>query len=181
MAEMTDDPWRRHVSVVGSSYLQPIVDLVTLMLKRVPTEKADAAGASVAENGYAASICILAIACIESYGMRVRYDQNLLDPTDKLAVPELLLAVYPDLPHAEHLSEAFSLRDSICHNHLWHVEVADSSSYPRTVTNVAKEAFGGNKRHRRIQDGSRPEKSRRLRLNLIPTCVRRSDARKTLA
>jgi hypothetical protein len=57
------------VTIVGSSYFQPITDLIARLLGR-PKPSSNEVQTSSHENGYCASLVLLLVAMLESYVMR---------------------------------------------------------------------------------------------------------------
>lgn len=110
------------VTVIGTSYCQPIADLIGRLLShtRMP---ADAASAGYPENGYSVSIAILLVALLESYVARLRYLRAQELPTTGKSAPDLLLTLFPTLPNHAALREVFLLRNVVLHNHIWELDV----------------------------------------------------------
>ena len=69
------------ISIVGTAYFQPIADLLNHLMSYPYSEPNDVQTGR-RENGYSASICILAVVCFESFLMRVRY-KNKSHPASK--------------------------------------------------------------------------------------------------
>ena len=110
------------ITVIGTSYCQPIADLISRLLsrERVPT---DTASAGHFENGYSVSIAILLVALLESYVARIRYLRAAELSARGKNVPDLLLLLFPGLPNHDALVEVFLLRNVILHNHIWELDV----------------------------------------------------------
>lgn len=109
------------VTIIGSSYFEPICVLLEKLEKHDKgTSNQIQSGYYV--NGFSASICILAVVCLESYVMRVRYiNKASQDEIDKVSVPVYLKTLYKDFPYQDELYEVHILRDVLAHNHLWEV------------------------------------------------------------
>jgi hypothetical protein len=86
------------VTIVGSSYFQPITDLIARLLGRPkPTSnEVNEVQTSSHENGYCASLVLLLVAMLESYVMRVRYINRDRFPIKRISVVDYLLQLYPD-------------------------------------------------------------------------------------
>jgi hypothetical protein len=78
------------VTIVGSSYFQPITDLIARLLGR-PKPSSNEVQTSSHENGYCASLVLLLVAMLESYVMRVRYINRDRFPIKRISVVEYLL------------------------------------------------------------------------------------------
>lgn len=60
------------VTIVGSSYFEPISALIE-RLEKYDKGSLNEVQAGYYVNGFASAICILAVVCLESYVMQVRY------------------------------------------------------------------------------------------------------------
>lgn len=163
------------VTIIGGSYFQPIADLVNRL---APTSDHGANDVQVgsSENGYSVSIILLLVTMFESYAMRVRYINRQQHPIEKNTVVGFIQDLYPDFKQIDELTEVFSLRDLIAHNHLWKIDFEWSESPGMTLKNAKREVTAGDKKYHGVID----EKSRRtkgLALNIIPTKVGREDVR----
>ena len=116
------------ISVVGTSYLQPISDLLEKLLKR-PVERQGPAGTGHHENGYSAAIIVLLVTVLESYAARLRFVRVEEETAGNLSTPALLAAYFPALPTREELIEVFLCRNVLAHNHIWHLDVSDCSQF----------------------------------------------------
>jgi hypothetical protein len=109
------------ISIIGDAYLEPICVLLE-KLEKLDEREDTTIQSGFSVNGFSASICLLAVACLESYTMRVRYikkaDQRELD---KDPVTKYLSKIFPSFPYTEELSEIYIVRDVITHNHLWEI------------------------------------------------------------
>lgn len=119
------------ISIVGTSYFQPVADLIEKMLTHEPVSK-NSSRAGHFENGYAASITILLVAILESFVSRVRFLRNAEVVPGK-DVPDQLEIFFPDLPNKEDLKEVFLLRNIVVHNHVWHLALGPVGD-PRDIT-----------------------------------------------
>lgn len=110
------------ITIVGTSYFQPIADLIERMLKR-PAVPDNTTRSGHFENGYAAATAVLLVATLESFVSRVRFLRNAEVVSGK-DVPDQLLHFFPDLPNHRELTEVFLLRNIVVHNHVWHLDVS---------------------------------------------------------
>lgn len=165
------------VTVVGSAYFQPIADLVENLSRR-PAPDLNPSGTSHRENGYAASICVLLVAVLESYTARLRFVRNDVPNAAANSTPDLLEKYFPDLPDKKELVEVFLLRNLLLHNHIWHIDVSDVDAQGApTLATPMELGFHTNKHYEDVVDMSR-RKTKTLDLNASPTSVDRSDAQK---
>lgn len=103
------------VTIVGSSYFQPITDLIARLMGSAKPASSEVKTSSH-ENGYCASLVLLLIAMLESYVMRVRYINRDRSPIKRISVVDYLLQLYPDYQRRNELIEVFVVRDVIAHN-----------------------------------------------------------------
>lgn len=165
------------ITIVGSSYFQPIADLVEILLRK-PVPEPYAAGTSNRENGYAASITVLLVAVLESYTARLRFLRNGEVLAGSKSTPELLADYFPDLPTKEELIEVLLLRNLVVHNHVWHLDVSDVETQGAPTLSTPKElGFQTNKHYDMVVDLA-SRKTKRLSLNASPTAVDRRDVKK---
>lgn len=161
------------ITVVGSSYLQPIADLVdkvALAASRRPPESK----VSHSENGYAAACVVLLVALLESFTARVRFKRSS-EITGTPSVPDILVALFPNLPTRNVLHEIFLIRNVVVHNHLWHLDVSDEAvPEPQTIAIPKELGFSVNKNYDTLVDVA-TRQTINLRLNAVPTWVGISD------
>lgn len=133
------------ISIVGSSYYQPIADLVDKLAvaaeRRAPESKV-----SHAENGYAAACTVLLVALLESFTARVRYKRGA-EITGSPSVPDLLAQLFPDCPTNGVLHEVFLLRNIVAHNHVWHLDVSQGIDSAQTLAEPRALGFSVNKNY----------------------------------
>ncbi|CAG36746.1 hypothetical protein [Desulfotalea psychrophila] len=107
------------VTIIGGSYVEPICTLLE-KLENYDQPKVGPLGSGYYINGYSASICLLSIALLESYVMRVRYiNEASENEINRMPVGKYLANLYEDFPMLDEVGELFVLRDTITHNHLW--------------------------------------------------------------
>lgn len=164
------------ISVVGTSYLQPISDLLESLLKR-PVERHGFAGSGHHENGYSAAIIVLLVTVLESYTARLRFVRKE-EAAGSLSTPALHAVYFPALPTKDELVEVFLCRNVLAHNHIWHLDVSDySCSGSPTLATPAELGFQTNKHYDQVVDVA-ARRTRTLQLNVNPIAVDRSDVRK---
>lgn len=109
------------VTIIGNAYFEPICVLLEKLEKFEEQQNEIQSGFYV--NGFSASICLLAVACLESYVTRVQFVQKSRNQNiDRTSVVEYLPRLYTDFPYINELTEIYILRDAIIHNHLWEME-----------------------------------------------------------
>jgi len=165
------------VTIVGSSYFEPISALLENLEKHDKGNSTEVQSGYYV-NGYANSICLLAVVCLESYVMRVRYiNEANQGQIDKASVVSYLKSLYPDFPYEEELCEIHILRDVIAHNHLWEV----SYSYEEEdikLNRINRRSSGDSKYQTRVDVCHNITKT--LGLNVNPVKVGSEDVRKVL-
>lgn len=166
------------VTIVGGSYFEPIAHLYA----ELADQHSDARGAIQAgprENGFAAAVCILSVACLESYAMRAWYLHNPQSSVPRdLRIVDFLPALYVDFPFAAELTELYVQRDVIIHNHLWEIAYAYDDKAKMVKRGVMK-LSAGDKKYQRCATRGR-EVTPRLRLSLNPVLVGRGDAKRVV-
>jgi hypothetical protein len=168
----------RLVSIVGSSYFQPIASLLDGLLSRLKPMANDVQ-TSRAENGLACAISLLAVVCFESYAMRARYINRGVPAAEKRAALDFLRALYPQFPNIDEVTEVFVLRDIIAHNHLWEIGFSWDAQADMVLKSASKDPISGDPKYSLHVDLS-THKTKLLQLNAVPIKVDRSDASKLL-
>jgi hypothetical protein len=166
------------VSIVGSSYFQPIANLLDRLLSR-PKPMASDVQTSRNENGLACAISLLAVVCFESFAMRARYINRGVPAAQKRAALDFLRALYPQFPNIDEVTEIFVLRDIIAHNHLWEIGFSWDAQPAMTLKSASKDPISGDQKYSLHVDIS-TRKTKLLQLNAVPVKVDRSDASKLL-
>lgn len=161
------------VTIIGSSYFQPIADLVAKLITIEQCSIGNPSGAGWRENGYAASISILLVALLESFVARLRFCRNdeLPGPAN---VPDLLFHMFPDLPNYDELKDVFLVRNIILHNHVWNIDVRNSPDSAPTLKTPHDLKTNTNKNHAELVDQSK-RKTKFMNLNASPTSIDRGD------
>ena len=166
------------VTIVGSAYSEPISVLFE-KLKKYDDGKIGSVQSGHFVNGYACSICLLAVVCLESYVMRVRFINKATQAEiDKTSVPEYLSKLYSDFPLKEALTELFILRDLIAHNHLWEIYFLwddDKGMMPQSI----QKKSSGDQKYKKYVDAT-SNRTRKLGLNINPIKIDSTDVTKVL-
>jgi len=167
---MNDEKQFGYVSVIGFSYLYPLIDLLEslLALKGTPNE----VQASSKENGYASAIIVLCVLVVESAIARAKYDMKVDIPKSALQFMELH---FPNYSGLSVLKELFVARDAIVHNHLWQATITWTPDRHMKLGAAEKWEGSGDAKLESVMD---PEtrKTRLLGINLFPTRIARDDA-----
>lgn len=167
------------VSILGSSYFQPIADLLDRWLIR-PINKPNAVASAYYEHGYAASVILLLVAMLESYIVRVRFIRQTEIPDEYRSAIKVLLHLYPRLRYRKALTDVYVVRDAIFHNHLWQIEFSWGSSPGMVLHGAVKHpAFGDTKYLARVNPRTRRTKA--LGIAVVPTRIDRRDVKKVFA
>jgi hypothetical protein len=160
------------VTIVGSSFFQPITDLLARLMGQ-PKPASSEVQTSSHENGYCASLVLLLVAMLESYVMRVRYINRDRFSIKRISVVEYLRQLYSDYQRENELIEIFVVRDVIAHNHLWEIDFAWSEDSVMTFLQAEKESTAGDKKYKKVVNEQK--RTNALELNILPTKVDRTD------
>jgi hypothetical protein len=160
------------VTIVGSSYFQPITDLLARLIGQ-PKPASSEVQTSSHENGYCASLVLLLVTMLESYVMRVRYINRGRFPIERISVSDYLRQLYPDYQRCRELTEIFVVRDVIAHNHLWEIDFAWSEESVMTLLQAEKESTAGDKEYKKVVN--KQMRTNTLDLNILPTKVDRTN------
>ncbi len=120
------------ITIIGSSYFQPISVLLASIGQVKSTNDVQV---SSHENGFSSSVCLLAVACLESYIMRVRYIKS---DDDTKHASQYLQDIYSDFPYGDEIKEIYVLRDIITHNHLWDISYYINSDGKMEKSSIKK-------------------------------------------
>lgn len=162
------------VTIIGSSYFEPISALIE-KLEIHDNGISNEVQAGYYVNGFAASICILAVVCLESYVMRVRYiNKASQDAINKESVSKYLKTLYLDFPFEKELYEIHILRDTLAHNHLWEVSYSSEDEKGMTLHSVNKWSSGDKKYQKNVYSNTHLTKT--LGLNVSPIKVGKVEA-----
>ena len=167
---MIDQTGTGYVSVIGFSYLYPLIDLLDklLRLEGSPNE----VQASSQENGYASAIIVLSVLMVESAIARAKCDMKIEKPKSALQFMRSRFSQYPGLPILE---ELFVIRDAIVHNHLWQARITWTQNWDMKLQSAEKWEGSWDSKLSLVLD---PEtrKTKILGLNLFPTRIAKDDA-----
>ncbi|WP_031435091.1 hypothetical protein [Methylomarinum vadi] len=166
------------VTILGSSYFEPISALLE-KLEKHESNISNQVQSGYYEKGFAASICILSVVCLESYVMRVRYINSAnQDHIDRTPVVSYLKSLYPDFPFENELLELHILRDLLAHNHLWEISYSFNEDDEMEISEVEKRSSGDKKYRQRVDTENHVTKT--LGLNVNPIKVGASDVKLVL-
>lgn len=166
------------ITVVGTSYFQPIADLIENLLKKTAPAP-HPMGTSCRENGYSASLVVLSVALLESFVSRLKF-LRIDEISSGKSIPDQLADLFADLPNKNALEEIFMLRNIVVHNHVWHLDLTDIDSNVAPTLATPKELkFQTSKTYDTIVDIS-TKRTRTLHLNASPTAVDRNDVGRVL-
>jgi hypothetical protein len=159
-----------YVSVIGFSYLYPLMDLLDklLLLEGSPNE----VQASERENGYASAIIVMSVLMVESAIARVKLDMNVTKPKSALQFMKSKFQHYAGLPILE---ELFVIRDAIVHNHLWQAKITWDQNRDMKLLSAAKWEGSGDTKLSSVLDPN-TRRTKILGLNLFPTRIAKDDA-----
>ena len=164
------------VSILGSSYFQPIADLLDRWFSQ-PRPRSNAVQSGYYEHGYAASVIILLVAMFESYVVRVRYLNQPNVPNNLRSALDVLFHLHPSIRNKKTLTDVYVLRDAVFHNHLWEIDFSWGGSPDMILQGASKHpAFGNKKYNARVNPSTRRTKA--LGLSIVPIRVNRTEARK---
>jgi len=166
------------VTIVGSSYFEPISVLLE-KLNKYDKGSSNEVQAGYFVNGFASSICLLAVVCLESYVMRVRYiNKASQNEVDKVSVPVYLKKLYQDFPFENELFEIHILRDTLAHNHLWEISYSWDDEKDMVLQSVNKSS-SGDKKYKQYVD-TKTNVTKNLGLNINPIKVGSTDVNSVL-
>lgn len=165
------------VSILGSSYFQPIADILERWLSRRKAPRPNKVQSGFYEHGYAATIAPLLVAMFESYVSRLRFIQRPHRAVTNRHALDVLFGIYPTYRHKKALMDVYVLRDAIIHNHLWEIDYSWSGSPTMKLhTATMDAAFGDKKFNQRVNLKIRRTKA--IGLNVVPTRIDRHDVLK---
>jgi hypothetical protein len=172
------------ITVTGSSYFQPILDLSEHLVKR-ERRKVIAGRIGGLENGYAISIVLLLVVALESYIGRVSYLQSKLptggkQKSPRTSVPDYLASLRKSFRLQRSLTEAFVLRDCIAHGHVWELEVSDHAAHGQVLRRATLLPGYGDYKYK-VTINPRTRRSSIAGLNLVPSAVGAREVEKVLS
>lgn len=165
------------VSIIGTSYFQPIADLFEKLLSH-PRTKSNTVQATRFENGYSASIILLLVALLESCTCRLRYIKKTrgMQKSERSAL-NVITTYYPRLKHRKAIIDVYVLRDVIFHNHVWEIDYEWGDVSGMALQQAVKDSLSGDKKYvDRVNPKTR--KTKALKLNVVPIRVDRTDVLK---
>jgi hypothetical protein len=159
-----------YVSIVGSSLIQPMFDLVErleLQAMMPPNE----VQTGQRENGYSLAIIVLSVILFESALNRTAYVCG-----ENRSGPDYFIDMAADKKTAAEVEEIFTARNVIVHNHLWEAKLtSDEDTGLRFAEPPVLHEGSGDKRHVKVIDQS-TRKSKILGINMFPPRIWRRDA-----
>jgi hypothetical protein len=171
------------ITVVGSGYFQPILDLAERMIER-PRGRVSASRINGRENGYALSIVVLSVVMLESFVGRVSDLQARLGPkgrtkTFRTPVPVYISQLRKSFTLEKSLTEVFVLRDAIAHGHVWKLEVSSHATHGQLLRSAdLGTQYGNDNFKKRVHPKTR--RTRALGLHVVPSAVGREEVVKVL-
>ena len=168
------------ISVIGTQFYQPITDLISKLIAR-PYQKPDRVGSNYYEGGYAASVILLLTASVESLIQRDRYFYLIANPASKVSniAGEYSKTILKYRRHG-YLDELFEVRNSIAHNHIWEIEFTIPRAGGRQHK-LSKVVSGTHRLSAVPPPTTLIPRTQRLRLNLQPGRLDRTDVTKALS
>jgi hypothetical protein len=170
-------PSSNYVSFNTISLIYPLLDLMD-HVKSMKLEEPNAVQANIIDNGYSSAIIVLAVTIFESAVMRVRFLRKQLDR--KVSCADYFASQKIENRLRDHVEEMVAVRDALIHSHAYSTEVywdQEGNLLTRRPFRLAsrrgKKAFGNARRTRVIAKG---QVTKKLKLNLVPTRVCRTDA-----
>ena len=160
-----------YVSIIGTSLLQPIVNLFEDM-DSLNLNEPNEVQASSLENGYSAAITALTVVIIESFISRTQYIRGEKPPKRPM---DFLQTTYPASGLADILEELFVVRDVIVHNHVWEIKFLPDELVGMKLVSAELRGGYGDKKFKNVLNPQN-RKTRKLSINLLPTKICRTDA-----
>lgn len=173
----------RLITVVGSGYFQPILDLAERLLQR-PRADVRASRVGNRENGYALSIVLLSVVMFESLIGRVSYLQRECGQQGNAKarntpIPTYISKLRKSFTLEKSLTEVFVLRDAIAHGHVWTMEVSSHETHGQVLRSAILDPQYGNEQFKR-RVHPRTRRTLALGLHVVPTAIGRDEAIKVL-
>lgn len=172
---MTSSQYQGHISVIGTSYLQPITTLIEALQSHEPKGSNDIQ-TSPYENGYSVAIISLTVFMIESIVVRIKKltNNHTRNPLDFIL--NLINQDSPNLDFYHKIKELFVVRDVIAHNHVWEAQFTNNSRGDmELVDNPILQDGYGDKKYKDVLDISR-QQTKLLKINIYPTRIGYLDA-----
>jgi hypothetical protein len=171
------------ITVTGSAYFQPILDLSERMIQR-ERKKLVAGRIGGLENGYAISIVLLLVVALESYVGRVSYLQSRLatggrPKTNRTSIPDYLAQLISSFRLQKSLTEIFVLRDAIAHGHVWELEISDHAAHGQVLHKATLLPGYGDYKYK-VALNPKTRRSSIGGLNLLPSAVGMNEVVKVL-
>ena len=162
------------ITVVGSSYYEPIADLIDRLLAR---SRSGSTPVNIGhrENGYCCSIVLLLVVTLESYVTRVNFLQRQKGRKGKrklkgASVPDYLASLRKKFSLKKSLTEVFVLRDLLAHNHLWTQTVSQHKTHYLILRDAVLDPEFGDYKYS-VSVNQKTRRTKVLGLNVVPTKV----------
>jgi len=161
------------ISIVGGAYLQPIADLVERLRALSPRQGVDDVHVGRFENGYAAAVCLLSVVTLESFLMRVC---QIKQQGPGLSPVALFQSLYRSYQPDGVLAEVYIVRNVLAHNHVWQIDY--SWGEDGTIERHRGAPLIGHFRKTNYEQhvDVDVQRTKRLRLHVVPSRVDRRDA-----
>lgn len=159
------------ITIIGSAYFEPIA-LLLERLENEPNNTSTRPNGYV--NGFAVSVCVLSVMCLESHVMRAKYIK--LNKTNINAIEPFtnyLKDNYENFPFQDESNEIYMVRNAIAHNHLWEEEYSLSENGKIYTTHNKNNAGTSTHKENINADGL----TLKLGLNTNPTRINALDAK----
>lgn len=167
------------VTIIGSAYFQPITDLLErLSALPAPTDSKQMKKSKL-ENGYSAALCILSVACLESYLMRVRYLTHQDASNQGHNTLAVFQTLYPKFSGLDALTEVYVVRDLLVHNHLWEVQYKWDERSPMDLVQAVRSFIKKDWKYEKSVNLDNYQ-TVKLNLHIFPTRIDRHDVSKVL-
>jgi hypothetical protein len=165
-------PEQSIISCIGTSYVQPIVDLYERMHFFTYSGNSEIKVSS-RENGYAASIIGLSVYMIESAINRMKYLENKSNEKNLT----FFISFFKNTKLSNELTEIYILRDTIAHNHLWEFTIRYDDNFDEDVLNRKLVSGYGDQKYKLFVDEDKII-TKNLRLNVNPMKISKIDVLK---
>ena len=175
------------ITVAGSVYCQPILDLVERLLQK-ESRKVVAGRIGYRENGYAVSVILLSVVAFESYVGRVRYLQSQRVPPappkpekkkKREAIPDYLAGLSRSFRLQKSLTEVFVLRDVLAHGHVWELDISPHKTHGQILRQATLLPGYGDYKYD-VAINPRTRRSTICGLNLVPSAIGLNEVAKVL-
>ena len=174
----TEEPVRDEMlSVLSAEWimaLQPHLD-VLITLEHAADE--DDAMVSPRESAHSVASLAMLVFAIESHGARLAALGRLAPE-----MPQAIIESLADADLQQQLTELVVARNVVAHNHIWRLAMTADADWQRITVVSIDQLFGDRERRNyRTAVAGGADRTKELRLHVIPTAARRSDVAQALA